>query len=147
MTFIKNFLNELFSKKRGEKGFSLMEIMIAITILAVVMGGVGIGLMKQLEKSKVKQATMDIKTLGNALDLYKSEFGKYPGGEEGLEVLIKKEILDGKKVPADPWKNSYIYIFPGSNGDDGYDLYSFGPDAKEGGGDDIANWETEENEE
>ncbi len=146
MNFIKNFLKELFSEKRNEKGFSLMEIMIAITILAVVMGGVGIGLMKQLEKSKIKQANMDIKTLGNALDLYKSEKGKYPAGEEGLDSLVKEKILDGKKVPLDPWKNSYIYIFPGSNGEDGYDLYSFGPDGKEGGGDDIANWENEEEE-
>jgi len=142
--FLKMFLKELFSSKKSERGFSLMEIMIAIAILAVVMGGVGIGLMNQLKKGKIKTARMDITTISNALDLYKSEFGKYPDGETGLEVLVKEKILKDSSVPKDPWRNEYVYIYPGTNNEDGFDLYSFGDDGKEGGGDDIKNWDESE---
>lgn len=141
----RNFIRALISEgsKGVSKGFSLLEIMVVITIMTMIMGAVGVGVMGYLDKSKIKQSRIDIATISNALDLYKTEFGRYPESEDGLSRLVEEKILKERKVPKDPWGNDYIYIFPGSNNDDGFDLYSFGPDGKEGGNDDIVNWETD----
>lgn len=137
--FLKVFLKS--NAKEAAKGFSLLEIMVTITIMTMIMGAVGVGVMGYLDKSKIKQAKIDIGTISNALDLYKTEFGRYPDSDDGLSRLVEEKILKEKKVPQDPWGNEYVYIYPGSNNDDGFDLYSFGPDGKEGGNDDITNWE------
>ena len=137
--FFKAFLKA--NAKGAAKGFSLLEIMVTITIMTMIMGAVGVGVMGYLDKSKIKQAKIDIGTISNALDLYKTEFGRYPDSDDGLSRLVEEKILKEKKVPQDPWGNEYVYIYPGSNNEDGFDLYSFGPDGKEGGNDDITNWE------
>lgn len=139
--FVKALLRE--SKKGVSRGFSLLEIMVVLTIMASIMGAVSLGVMGYLDKSKIKQARMDIVTISNALDLYKTEFGRYPESDDGLSRLVEEKILKEKNVPKDPWGNEYIYIFPGSNNEDGFDLYSFGKDGREGGEDDITNWETD----
>ena len=141
----RNFVKALIkaNAKGASKGFSLLEIMVTITIMTMIMGAVGVGVMGYLDKSKIKQAKIDIGTISNALDLYKTEFGRYPDSDDGLSRLVEEKILKEKKVPQDPWGNEYVYIYPGSNNEDGFDLYSFGPDGKEGGNDDITNWEDE----
>lgn len=141
----KKFFKALLAERAGVavKGFSLLEIMVVITIMTMIMGAVGVGVMSYLDKSKIKQARIDIATISNALDLYKTEFGKYPDSEDGLSRLVEEKILKEKKAPKDPWGNDFIYIYPGSNNEDSFDLYSFGPDGKEGGNDDIVNWDTE----
>jgi len=143
---VKNFVKTLLkeSKKGVSRGFSLLEIMVVITIMAMIMGAVSVGVIAYLDKSKVKQAKMDIVTISNALDLYKTEFGKYPDSEDSLSKLVEEKILKEKKVPKDPWGNAYVYIYPGSNNEDGFDLFSFGKDGREGGEDDIVNWEKSE---
>ena len=140
---LKNFFKALIkaNAKEASKGFSLLEIMVTITIMTMIMGAVGVGVMGYLDKSKIKQAKIDIGTISNALDLYKTEFGRYPDSDDGLSRLVEEKILKEKKVPQDPWGNEYVYIYPGSNNEDGFDLYSFGPDGKDGGNDDITNWE------
>lgn len=138
---VREFVKGLFRSRAVSAGFSLLEIMVVITIMAMIMGAVSVGVMSYLDKAKAKQAAMDIKTVANALDLYKSEFGKYP---DGLDALVKEKILKEKKVPKDPWGNEYVYINPGSNNPDSFDLYSFGKDGREGGGDDVTNWSEEE---
>ncbi len=140
---LKSFFKALIKAdaKETSKGFSLLEIMVTITIMTMIMGAVGVGVMGYLDKSKIKQAKIDIGTISNALDLYKTEFGRYPDSDDGLSRLVEEKILKEKKVPQDPWGNEYVYIYPGSNNEDSFDLYSFGPDGKEGGNDDITNWE------
>jgi len=142
---LRNFFKALLTERAGGtvKGFSLLEIMVVITIMTMIMGAVGVGVMSYLDKSKIKQSRIDISTISNALDLYKTEFGRYPDSEDGLSRLVEEKILKEKKIPKDPWGNDFIYIYPGSNNEDSFDLYSFGPDGKEGGNDDIVNWDTE----
>lgn len=142
---LKRFFKALIKadSKGASKGFSLLEIMVTITIMTMIMGAVGVGVMGYLDKSKIKQSKIDIGTISNALDLYKTEFGRYPDSDGGLSSLVEEKILKEKKVPKDPWGNEYVYIYPGSNNEDSFDLYSFGPDGKEGGNDDITNWEEE----
>ncbi len=85
---------------------------------------------------------------GIALDLFDLDNGTYPTTEQGLEALLTKpetipELKNWKgpyiKKPKfnDPWKNPYIYRYPGEHNPKLYDLFSAGPDGKEGGGDDI----------
>ncbi len=140
---LKNFMKALLegSRKGIAKGFSLLEIMVVITIMAMIMGAVSVGVMSYLDRSKIRQAEMDIVTISNALDLYKTEFGRYPDSQDGLSRLVEEKILRDRNVPKDPWGNEYIYIYPGTHNEGYFDLYSFGPDGREGGNDDITNWD------
>ncbi|HQB11071.1 MAG TPA: type II secretion system protein GspG, partial [bacterium] len=97
----KKFFKALLEERAGVavKGFSLLEIMVVITIMTMIMGAVGVGVMSYLDKSKIKQARIDIATISNALDLYKTEFGKYPDSEDGLSRLVEEKILKEKKAP------------------------------------------------
>jgi general secretion pathway protein G len=133
------------SEKRrlNEKGMTLLEIMVVITIIGIVMSIVGVAVMKQLEKSKKDAACLQIRNFEEALDHYKLEKGTYPSTEEGLAALIQAGKLKGKAVPKDPWGRDYIYIYPGVNNQDGPDIMSYGADGREGGtgdGEDLTNW-------
>jgi len=127
----------------NEMGMTLLEIMVVITIIGIVMSIVGVAVMKQLEKSKKDAACLQIRNFEEALDHYKLEKGNYPSTEEGLSALVQAGKLKGKAVPKDPWGKDYIYIYPGTNNQDGPDIMSYGADGREGGtgdGEDLNNW-------
>ena len=102
------------------------------------------------KQAKVQTAKGEIAgAYGTAIQLFEIDCGKYPSSEEGLTAL-KTSSVKGWKGPYiksksfnDPWGNPYQYKCPGSHNTDDYDLYSFGPDGQEGGGDDITNWSDE----
>ncbi len=83
-----------------------------------------------------------------ALGAFKDATGRYPTTEEGLRLLVERQMnYPGgrtapllRRIPPDPWGNAYQYACPGAHNCKGYDLYSFGPDGKPGTGDDITNW-------
>jgi general secretion pathway protein G len=82
------------------------------------------------------------------LDAFEIDNGRYPTGDEGLTALMDApgdmKNWHGpylKRMPKDPWGNAYQYSCPGSHSKAGYDLFSFGADGHEGGGDDIVNWD------
>jgi len=95
-------------------------------------------------------AQIQVERLSGILDLYRLELGNYPSTEAGLEALIEApagaERWNGpylKKAESliDPWRNPYVYRYPGEHGE--YDLYSLGKDGREGGegeAADITNW-------
>jgi general secretion pathway protein G len=113
-------------------------------------GLVGPQILRYLGSAKTDTARLQIEELGAGLDLYHLEVGRYPTTDEGLEALVEAPAgvenwhgpyLKKKQVPKDPWGNDYHYRYPGENGV--YDLYSLGPDNREGGeGDnqDIVSW-------
>jgi general secretion pathway protein G len=84
-----------------------------------------------------------------ALDKFKEAMGRYPTTAEGLAVLTAIPAGDPEnwtgpimqKVPRDPWGRQYQYVCPGTHNPNSYDLWSFGPDGKPRGGDDVGNWE------
>jgi len=124
-------------------GMTLIEIMVVMVILGIIAGLVGVAVLDQLEEAKIKASRTQLHDIGQALDLYKLDFGSYPSTSEGLSVLTsppdnKKPYM--KKVPKDQWGHDYVYISPGVNNSDSYDLESYGADGKDGGGDDIENW-------
>ena len=135
----------------GIRGMTLIEILVVLTLIGIVMGIVGGNYLGQGEKAKAKAAKIEIEQIGQTLDLFRLEVGRYPTTQEGLQALItapsgvpnwngpywKKNTL-----PKDPWTNEYKYASPGQHG--AYDLWSYGADGKEGGegiNKDITSWE------
>ncbi|OGP73765.1 MAG: type II secretion system protein GspG [Deltaproteobacteria bacterium RBG_16_49_23] len=135
--------------RRGERGFTLIEIMIVIIIIGLMAGLVAPRLMDKLTQAKHKAAKAQVALYGTALDTFRLDVGRYPTTEEGLKVLREKppgvEMWKGpylsKEVALDPWGKPYIYKSPGEHGD--YDLLSFGLDGVEGGegeNQDVMSW-------
>ncbi len=138
------------TRRRGERGFTLVEILVVITIIGLIMGLVGPRVLNYLTESKAKAAKIQIESFASALDLFFLDAGRYPSGSEGLAALVQRPgsisgwngpYLKGGLVPADPWGNPYIYRSPGQRG--AYDIVSFGADGQEGGtgtAGDITSW-------
>ncbi len=141
----------------GDRGFTLIEIMVVIIILGILAMYVAPKLMGRPEEAKQVRARMDIQALETALKLYKLDNGVYPSTEQGLQALVQRPetgvipkkwraggYLEKGKVPKDPWGNDYIYISPGLKGD--FDLLSYGADGVPGGENenrDITNSDTD----
>jgi general secretion pathway protein G len=139
-------------------GFTLIEIMVVIVILAMLAALVGPKLMGRTDDAKVKTTRIQIQGLDSALKLYKLDNGSYPSTEQGLGALVTKPTvgvipksykdggyLDSKSVPKDAWGNDYLYVSPGEHGD--YDLFSYGADGARGGegkNADITSWDTKQ---
>lgn len=134
------------------KGFTLIELMIVVIIIAALSAMVVPRLTNRSEQAKVAVAEADIKSnIGLALKLYKLDNGRYPTTAQGLNALLSKPSSSPapnnwngpylENEPLDPWKAPYSYKSPGANNPDGYDLYSLGPDGVEGSADDVTNWE------
>jgi len=123
----------------GEAGFTLVEMLVVITIIGLVMGLVGPRVLNYLSDSKVKTAHIQIQGFAAALDLYYLDNGRYPSSSEGLGALMQKPesgttwsgpYLKGNSVPNDPWGRPYVYKVPGQHGP--YDIVSLGPEGREG---------------
>ena len=135
---------------RGEGGFTLIEILVVITIIAMIMSLVGPRVLNYLGESKVKAAKIQIQSFGSALDLFNLDTGRYPTTGEGLTALVQSPgsiqswngpYLKGGVVPNDPWGKPYVYRSPGEHGP--YDIMSYGADGQEGGtgtAADIVSW-------
>lgn len=124
------------------KGFTLIELMLVVIIIGVLVSMVAPRLVGRSEEARIAVARADVHAnISVALDLYELDNGKYP---EKLDDLLKKtENGKGpylKRQTVDPWDRKYLYRAPGEHNPD-YDLYSYGPDGAEGGGDDVTNWE------
>jgi general secretion pathway protein G len=133
-------------------GFTLLEIMVVITIMGILATLVIPKIMGRPDDARVVAAKHDVGTLVMALKLYRLDVGQYPSSEQGLKALIEQPLtgntvsnwklggyLDG--VPKDPWGNQYQYASPGVHGE--IDVYSHGADGKPGGEGhdaDIGNW-------
>jgi general secretion pathway protein G len=133
---------------RQTAGFSLIELLLVLVILAVLAALVVPRFTNRTEQARTTAARTDIANLETALNAFEIDTGRFPTTEEGLRALIEAPsgIRDWRGpyitrgVPNDPWGNQYVYRYPGRNNPTGFDLYSLGPDGREGG-DDITNWE------
>lgn len=123
------------------RGFTLLEIMVVLVIIAVLMTMVVPNVIGRPDEARVTVAKADLKAIASALDMYRLDNYHYPSTEQGLEALVAKpagqpDARHGKeggylkRLPVDPWGNPYQYVFPGTHA--AYDLYSLGPDGKPG---------------
>jgi len=116
-------------------GFSLLEIMVVLVIIAILMSLVVPNVIGRPDEARITAAKMDLRTIASALDMYKLDNFNYPTTQQGLEALVTKPTQSPpplhwregylKKLPVDPWGNPYLYISPGTHG--ACDLYSLGP--------------------
>ncbi len=149
---------------RSERGFTFIEIMVVVAILAILAALVVPRIMGRTDDAKRTAAKVQIRNIEGALQLYKLDNGIYPTTEQGLKALVekpsvgvvpKKWKLGGyiQKLPEDPWGNPYKYFSPSqtpvqnpgqtSSLRGEYDVISLGTDGETGGegiNADINNW-------
>ncbi len=138
----------------NNRGFTLIEIMVVVVILGILAAIVVPKLLDRPDQAKVTKAKVDMKGLEEALGMFKLDNGFFPSTDQGLQALvtipdtgrIPQKYADGgylKKVPLDPWNNSYVYLSPGLHSKN-FDLISYGADGEPGGEGydaDINSWE------
>jgi general secretion pathway protein G len=124
----------------GQQGFTLVEMLVVITIIGLIMGLIGPRVLNYLNESKVKAARIQLQSFAGALDLFYLDAGRYPSSSEGLAALVKPApglaawngpYLRGGIVPNDPWGKPYAYRSPGERS--AYEIVSYGSDGQEGG--------------
>jgi general secretion pathway protein G len=128
------------SRTRHQRGFTLVEILVVITIIGLIMSLVGPRVLNYLSESKVKAAKIQIQSFTSALELFYLDAGRYPTTSEGLGALVKSTgglsvwngpYLKGGSVPNDPWGKAYLYRSPGERAP--FEIVSYGADGVEGG--------------
>ena len=141
----------------SREGFSLIEVMIVVVILAILATLLAPHVMGRADDAKRAAAKAQIKNIENALQLYKLDNGIYPSNEQGLKALVEKPNSEPRpanwkaggylaKVPPDPWGRLYAYSTPGKQGE--FEIISLGADGTPGGegkNADLNNWELEKN--
>jgi len=141
------------SRRRSQaarRAFTLIELLLVLVILGILAAIVVPKFSGRTEQARKTAAQTQISSFSTALDAFEVDNGYYPKGPNGLMDLVEqpRDAQDWKgpylkEIPKDPWNNDYIYESPGKHNSSSYDLTSMGPDGKEGGDDDITNWQKE----
>lgn len=131
--------------------FTFLEILVAMLIISILSGVVGLSIYQYVKKAKVEAAKSQIKTFQTALQVYRAAHGQLPSQAQGLEALcappsiapIPKDYpaegyLDSRNLPKDPWGNPYVYLIPGRKGEP-YEIICYGSDGEEGGAGEAAD--------
>jgi general secretion pathway protein G len=142
-------------QRRSESGFTLLEILGVLTLLAAIITLVAPNVIKQTQKGQIKTAQAQVNSLKAVLNSYYMDNSMYPTTEQGLKALYEKPTtppisenwngpyLEENKIPKDPWGHEIKYICPGTHNQDKFDVYTLGSDNAEGGegsNADYGNW-------
>jgi len=120
---------------RRRAGFTLLEMVIVLGIIAMIMGGAIFAMRGISSQAKPTQAKADINAFLSALSLYQLNKGHYPSTQEGLQALVTAKAMT--KINLDPWGREYIYRYPGSIDKNTPEIISLGEDGLEHTEDDI----------
>ena len=125
-----------------QRGFTLIEIMVVVVILAILGTLVAPQILGRIDEARVTKAKNDLRLYESALDLYRMDNYRYPTTDQGLDALVHKPAdaslknwrSEGyvKQLVKDPWNNDYVYVSPGTGGQP-YDLCTLGADRQPGG--------------
>ncbi|MCE1170469.1 MAG: type II secretion system major pseudopilin GspG [Azovibrio sp.] len=140
------------SARRLCRGFTLIEIMVVVVIIAILGALIVPKVMSRPDEARIVAARQDIGSLMQALKLYRLDNRRYPSTEQGLQALVQKPVQAPQpdnwkaggyveRLPLDPWGQPYQYLNPGLRGE--VDVFSFGADGEAGGEGhdaDIGNW-------
>jgi general secretion pathway protein G len=132
------------------RGFTLIEIVVVITVIAILATLVAPNVFRHVDSAQDATARAQIEMLGAALDAYRLDNGRYPTTQQGLAALRTSPSADPRPrswrgpylrrdVPLDPWDNAYVYVSPGNENPNGFDLLSYGSDGRPGGEADAAD--------
>ena len=129
-------------KRRANNGFTLVEIMVVVVIIAIIAALFIPNVIGRSDQARRMAVVNDLRSIGTTLDLYRLDNAHYPSTDQGLEALATKPTglpeprnynpggyARTRKVPTDPWQNPFVYI----NAGESFELYSLGADGKEGG--------------
>jgi general secretion pathway protein G len=125
-------------KKQRMRGFSLLEIMIALAIVGLIVGIVAKGAFDSYLQAQISTAQIQIREIDRAVELHRLVHKKYPTTAEGLTVV---KFEDDRPPPPDPWDGQYGYAAPGAHNVRRFDVSSDGPDRRSGTEDDLGNWQ------
>jgi general secretion pathway protein G len=125
--------------KRAQEGFTLIEMMIVVAIIGMIMGLVGLNVIKRFDEARIDTTKNQIRQLTLLLADFKRQCGNYPTTEQGLDALARREnapncknwepFVQNGKLPQDAWGKDFMYTGSG----DEIEVKSLGADAKEGG--------------
>ena len=118
---------EMTKRREARAGFTLVELMVVIAIIAILAGIVGFNVLTSLDDANVSNAKAQIRTFKTALTAYRIRNRRFPTTSEGLGAIAS--FLDPPRVPLDPWNNPYVYTSDGST----YKIVSYGADGAPGG--------------
>jgi general secretion pathway protein G len=149
---IRTLPRSVHACRRPGAGFTLIEVMVVVAILAILASVVVLQVMDRPGEARQAAAQADIKTIVNALNLYRLDNYAYPSSEQGLAALVAQPSGEPEarnwraggyldRVPVDPWQREYLYLNPGQRG--AFDVYTLGADGRPGGegeNADVGNW-------
>lgn len=138
---------------RGQRGFSLIEIMVVVIIIGLLASIVAPAVLNRADDARIQKVHADFRNIQTALKLYRIDNFVYPSSEQGLEALVERPTIAPvprnwrqggylEELPRDPWGNPYQYLSPGESRE--YDIYTLGADGVSGGDGqnaDISVWD------
>ena len=148
MTFFKGHSKEIKKVVKNQSGMTLIEILIALTLISLMGTFIAGKVFDQLHEGRVKSAKIQMRGFASQLKEFRRKCGFYPTSEQGLEALVSKPsggrecrnyppegFIDGDEIPLDPWDNDYVYTSDGKK----FNITSLGNDGVEGGEDQDAD--------
>ncbi len=137
------------SSRRLARAFTLLEIVIVMTILGIL-AGTAVKLLKgNVDAAKETRVESDIQAVSTQIQLYESRAGRMPTTEQGIKALVERPTSEPvperwsqllEEEPKDPWQQPYKYVYPAVKGKKAFDMWSVGKDGQDGTMDDIGNF-------